>query len=403
MALTQFAIVNAARADKPYKLSDGGGLYLLVSPAGGKLWRFRFFFGGRENMMTLGSFPIVTIAEARGKRDEAKKLLAAGISPSEQKKAEKVAATAATQNTFGLIAAEYIANLEANKIAKTTLAKNRWLLEVLAAPLADRPITEITPAELLNILKRIEKSGRRESAKRLRGVIGAVFRYAVVTLRATSDPTALLRGALLKPIVNHRAAITDEMQVGGLMRSIDEFDGWPTLRAALLLTALTMARPGDIRGMRRSEINFEKALWRIPPERMKMRRPHDVPLSKQAINVLKDIWSLSDNGDLVLPAIRSHNRMLSENAMNSALRRMGYTKEEMTSHGFRSTASTILNERGFSPDVIEAALAHQDDDPVRRAYNRATYLQERTKLMQEWSDLLDSFRQQSATTKRRAA
>jgi len=402
MSLTQFAIVSAAPAEKSYKLSDGAGLSLLIEPNGSKLWRFRYFFGGRENMMTLGSFPTVPLAEARRKRDEAKKLLAAGISPAQKKRADKTAAAAAAQNTFGLIAAEYIANLEAQSVAKPTLGKNRWLLEQLAAPLARRPIAEIMPAELLDILKRIEKSGRRESAKRLRGVIGAVFRYAVVTLRATSDPTALLRGALLKPIVNHRAAITDEVQVGALMRSIDEFDGWPTLRAALLLTALTMARPGDIRGMRRSEINFEKSLWRIPAERTKMRRPHDVPLSAQAVKVLQEIWPLSDHGDLVLPAIRSAERMLSENAMNSALRRMGYTKEEMTSHGFRSTASTILNERGFNPDVIEAALAHQDEDPVRRAYNRATYLPERTKLMQEWADLLDTFRQHSAT-KRHAA
>jgi integrase len=402
MPLTQFAIVHAAPAKKSYKLSDGAGLCLLIEPNGSKLWRFRFFFGGRENMMTLGSFPTVPLAEARRKRDDAKKLLAAGISPAQKKKEERLAATAAVQNTFGVIAAEYIANLEANKVAESTLAKNRWLLEQLAAPLARRPIAEITSAELLEILKRIEKSGRRESAKRLRGVIGAVFRYAIVTLRATSDPTLALRGALLRPIVNHHAAITDEVHVGALMRSIDEFDGWPTLRAAMLLAALTMARPGDIRGMRRSEINFEKSLWRIPAERMKMRRPHDVPLSKQAVKVLKEIWPYSERGDLVLPALRSPDRTLSENAMNSALRRMGYTKEEMTSHGFRSTASTILNERGFNPDVIEAALAHQDEDPVRRAYNRATYLPERTKLMQEWADLLDSFRQLS-TTKRYAA
>jgi integrase len=402
MALTQFAIVHAAPADKPYKLSDGGGLYLLIWPAGSKLWRFRYRFGGREKLMTLGSFPTTTLAEARAKRDEAKKLLAAGISPSEQKKAKKIAAATAAENTFGVIAAEHIANLQANKVADTTLGKNRWLLEVLAAPLAERPITEITAKEVLDLLKRIEKSGRRESAKRLRGVMGAVFRYAIVTLRASNDPTAALRGALLRPIVNHRAAITDEAKVGALMRSIDEFDGWPTLRAALLLTALTMARPGDVRGMRRSEINFEKSMWRVPAGRMKMRRPHDVPLSTQAVKILREIWSLSDHGDLVLPAIRSPHRMLSENAMNSALRRMGYTKEEMTSHGFRATASTILNERGFNPDVIEAALAHQDENEIRRAYNRATYWPERVKLMQTWADLLDEFRQNSIVGRRAA-
>ncbi len=402
MPLTQFAIVNAAPTTKPYRLPDGDCLSLLISPNGSKLWRLRYHFGGRENMMTLGAFPTVSLSEARRKRDDAKRLLAAGISPSDQKKADKLAAATVARNTFGLIAAEYISNLEANKAAETTLSKNRWLLEVLAAPVANRPISQITAAELLALLKRIEKSGRRESAKRLRGVMGAVFRYAIVTLRATNDPTAALRGALLRPIVNHRAAITDEAQVGALLRSIDEFDGWPTLRAALLLTALTMARPGDIRGMRRSEVNFEKSLWRIPAERMKMRRPHDVPLSTQAVAILKDVWSLSDHGDLVLPAIRSSHRMLSENAMNSALRRMGYTKEEMTLHGFRATASTILNERGFNPDVIEAALAHQDNDEVRRAYNRATYWPERVKLMQTWADLLDEFKKSSVGGRRAA-
>ena len=402
MALTQFAIVNAAPARKPYKLSDGGGLHILVQPHGSKLWRLRYRFGGRENMLGLGSFPTLTLAEARRKRDDARKLLIAGINPAQQKKLDRSSAAATTENTFGAVASEYLANLESNNAAETTLGKNRWLLEQLAAPIANRPIAEIIPAELLGILKRIEKSGRRETAKRLRGAMGSVFRYAIVTLRATADPTSALRGALLKPIVKHRAAITDEVQLGALMCSIDEYDGWPTLRAALLLTALTMTRPGDVRGMRRSEIHFEKSLWRIPAERMKMRRPHDVPLSKQAVKVLKEIWSLSDHGDLVLPSIRSPNRMLSENAMNSALRRIGYTKEEVTAHGFRSSASTILNERGFNSDVIEAALAHEDDDPVRRAHNRATYLPERTKLMQKWADLLDSFRKQSLAPQRAA-
>ncbi|MGO9134105.1 MAG: tyrosine-type recombinase/integrase [Methylovirgula sp.] len=192
-------------------------------------------------------------------------------------------------------------------------------------------------------------------------------------------------------MVNHRAAITDERELGRLMVAIDEYDGWPTIRAALLLLALTMTRPGDVRLMRRPEINFDKALWRIPAERMKMRRPHDVPLSKQALAILKDIWPLSDGGELVLPAIASR-KPLSDNAMNAALRRMGYAKEEMVAHGFRSAASTILNERGVNPDVIEAALAHQDQNAVRRIYNRASYLNERVKLMQEWADMLDEFR-----------
>ncbi len=391
MPLTQFAVVHAAKRDKPYKLADGNGLALLVSPNGSKLWRLRYFFQGREKMLSLGAFPTVSLANARAKRDDAKKLLANGIDPSQQRKISRTPIDASGLPTFGELAAEYLANMEANNAAERTLGKNRWLLQNLAAPLADRPIAEITAAEILDVLRRIEKSGRRESARQLRGTMGCVFRYAVVTLRATSDPTSVLRGALLRPMVNHRAAITDERELGRLMVAIDEYDGWPTIRAALLLLALTMTRPGDVRLMRRPEINFDKALWRIPAERMKMRRPHDVPLSKQALAILKDIWPLSDGGELVLPAIASR-KPLSDNAMNAALRRMGYAKEEMVAHGFRSAASTILNERGVNPDVIEAALAHQDQNAVRRIYNRASYLNERVKLMQEWADMLDEFR-----------
>ncbi len=402
MSLTQFAILKARAKEKPYKLSDGEGLYLLVQKGGSKLWRFRYCFAGRENMLAFGAFPATPLAAARSKRDEARKLLAGGVDPAVKRKLDKIAAATAAQNTFGAIAAECLANMEAIGAAKSTISKNSWLLKDLAAPLANRPITEIVPAEILDVLKRIEKSGRRETARRLRGVMGSVFRHAIVTLRANNDPTVVLRGALLTPNVQHRAAITDEKQLGGLMRSIDEYDGWPTLRAALQLLALTMTRPGDVRCMRRSEINFDKAVWRIPAERMKMRRPHDVPLSTQALKILRDIWSLSDHGDLVLPSIRSVKKPLSDNAMNSALRRMGYTKEEVTAHGFRATASTILNERGFNPDVIEAALAHQDENDIRRAYNRATYWPERVKLMEAWANLLDELRALSVSNSRAA-
>lgn len=392
MSLTQFAIVKAVAIDKPLKLSDGDGLHLLVKPGGVKLSRFRYRFAGRENMLAFGAFPAVSLAQARSRRDEARKLLADGSDPSVKRKLDRIADTNAARNTFGAVAAEYIENLKANGAADSTISKNRWMLEDLAAPLARRPIADIVPAEILHILKRVEKTGRRESARRLRGVMGSVFRHAIVTMRATNDPTYPLRGALLRPIVTHRAAITDETQLGSLLISIDEYDAWPTLRAALQLLALTMTRPGDVRHMRRSEVNFDKAMWRIPAERMKMRRPHDVPLSRQALAILRDIWSVSSDGDLVLPSVRSAKKPLSENAMNSALRRMGYAKEEVTAHGFRSTASTILNERGFNPDVIEAALAHQDQDDIRRAYNRATYWTERVKLMQMWANMLDEFR-----------
>lgn len=392
MPLTNIAITNAKATGKPRKLTDGDGLHLLVHPNGSKLWRFRYRFNGKENMIALGAFPIISLADARRKRDEARKLLSDGGDPAVQRRLDRIAAANSARNTFGLVAEEYLANQETSGAATATMAKLRWLLQDLARPIARRPIADITPAEILDLLKRIEKTGRRETARRLRGVIGTVFRYAVVTLRATTDPTLALRGALLRPQVRHRAAVTDENALGALMVAIDEYDGWPTLRAALLILALTMTRPGDVRHMRRSEIDFDRAVWRIPAQRMKMRKPHDVPLSRQAVAVLKDVWAISHHGDLVLPSIRSLDRPLSENAFNTALRRMGYATEEASAHGFRSSASTILNERGFDPNVIEAALAHQDENDVRRAYNRASYWPERVKLLQEWADLLDSFR-----------
>lgn len=389
--LTALKVENAKPGEKEYKLSDGGGLHLLVKPSGSKLWRFRYRFLTKENMLSFGEFPEVTLADAREKRDEARKLIAQGSDPSQKKKDEKVAAATAAQNTFGLIAQEVLDIIKEEGGSERTLEKNRWLLLDLASPLHKRPVSAITPAEVLTILQRVEKSGRKETARRLRGVISRVFRRAVATLRATNDPTYALRGALSAPVVNHRPAITDETELGGLMVSIDEYDGWPTLRCALQFLALTMVRPGEVRYLRRSEIIWPKRLWRIPAERMKMREPHQVPLSTQALAVLREVWDLSQGDGLVFPSIRSSRRPLSENAMNSALRRMGYPKDKMCAHGFRTAASTILNDRGYNPDWIEATLAHQDKDPVRRAYNRGTYLSQRVQLMQDWADLLDQF------------
>jgi integrase len=291
-----------------------------------------------------------------------------------------------------LVAEEHVANLIATGAADITAEKHRWLLLTVAAPIVHRPIADITAAELLDLLKRVEKSGRRETAKRLRATMSTVFRLAIVTLRAKHDPTVALKGALLRPNVQHRAAIVDEKELGSLLRALDDFDGRPTITAAMKFQLLTCARPGEVRYVRRNEIDFDRALWRIPAERTKMRRQHDVPLSRQAITLLRDVWPLSDNAELVFPSIRSNRKPLSENALNSTLRRIGYGKDEVTAHGFRATASTILNERGHNADVIEAVLAHQHPNTVRRTYNRASYWPERVKLMQEWADLLDSFR-----------
>jgi integrase len=369
LALSQFSIFKSVPKAKPYKLTDGNGLHLLIQPSGSKLWRMRYRYRNRENMLSLGAFPTVPLVEARARRDAVRKQISAGIDPALRKKLDR--RSSAHENTFGAIAAEYIANLEANQSAPVTVSKNKWYLEVLAAPIANRPIAEIVPAELLDVLQKVERSGRRDTAHRLRAVMGSVFRLAVATLRAPNDPTYALRGALQRVNIKHRAAITDENKLGVLCSLIDEYDGWPALRSAMQFMILTMSRPGDVRGMKRDEVNFTKKIWKIPGERMKMRQPHDVPLSKQAIKVLEEAWPLNENCELVFPSLRATKKPLSENAFNSALRRMGYQKHEVTAHGFRSSASTILNEHGANPYVIEAALAHQDPNEVRRIYNRA--------------------------------
>lgn len=392
MSLSDFACKNAKPKDKPYRLADGDGLYLLIQKSGSKLWQLRYRYQEKENILSFGKYPLVSLLDARERRDDAKRLLIAGINPSTKRKEEKVTALAEARTTFGLIAEEYVARMEDRVAAASTVTKNKWLLEDLASPLTNRPIKEITSAEILQLLQKIEKSGRRDTARHLRGVIGSVFRMAIVTLRAETDPTLALQGALQPPKANGRAAIIDEKKFGQLLVAIDEYDGWPTLKAALQFLALTCVRPGEVRGATRDEFDREKAVWHIPAERMKMRAPHDVPLSKQALRVLEEVWPLSEYGGLVFPSIRSTRRPLSENAMNAALRRMGYSKDEVTAQGFRVTASTFLNVRHYDPDVIEAVLAHQDKNTIRRTYNRATYWEQRVALMQEWGDLLDALK-----------
>lgn len=388
MALSEFAARKAKPRERAYKLTDGGGLYLHVQPRGSKLWRMKYRYHGREKLLSFGPYPLVSIADARSKRDEAKKLLLDGTDPGFKKKQDRLSAELQNQQTFGLVAGEYLERQREKGAAPSTISKTTWLLQDLASPLSDRPIGEITPAEILSLLRRIEKSGRRETARRLRGTIGSVFKHAIVTLRAESDPTVPLHGALLPPKVEGRAAITDEGEFGKLLQAIDAYDGWPTIKTALQFLILTCVRPGEVRGATREEFNLGKAIWHIPAKRMKMRQPHDVPLSKQALATIQDVWPLSEGGKLVFPSIRSRHRPLSENAFNSALRRMGYGKDEVTAHGFRVTASSILNSRGYDPDVIEAVLAHQDRNSIRRTYNRATYWEQRVALMQEWADFL---------------
>lgn len=394
MPLTDRAVRNAKGRSTPYKLTDGGGLYLLVQPNGGRYWRMDFRFAGKRRTLAVGVFPTMSLAEAREQRTMARKQLASGIDPAAQRKLDKVAAIMAADNTFRAVAEEWLAKLASERRAATTLEKIRWLLDFAYPTIGTRPVAHITAPEVLIALRGVEKRGRRESARRLRSVCGRVFRYAIATGRAERDPSADLRGALAAPTVKHRPAITEPKAIGALLRTIDGFEGQPTTKAALQLLAFTFVRPGEIRQAEWREFDFDAAEWRIPAEKMKMRRPHRVPLARQAIAILREIQNITGHGRFVFPSVRSVRRPMSDNTLNAALRRLGYSKDEVTAHGFRSTASVRLNEMGqWNPDAIERQLAHMEADDVRRAYTHAAeYWDERRRMMQVWADYLDGLK-----------
>lgn len=397
--LTDTAIKAARPKEKPYKLSDTEGLHLLVTPQGGKLWRLAYRYGGKQKQLAFGSYEHVSLKEARERRAEAKKLLASGFDPGEVKKAakaEQAASEEVAQNTFGVIAEEFIAKVKREGKAEATVQKAEWLLRTIAAPLAKRPITEITPPEVLEVLRPVEAKGNHEAARRARSTIGRVFRYAIATSRADQDVTADLRGALIAPPVQHRAAITEEKGLGKLMAVIYAWErGQPTTIAALKLLAMLALRPGEVRAARWGEIDLEKAVWVIPAGRTKMRRQHRTPLPRQALEVLKILQPVTDRGpeSLVFHATTSVNKPISENTLNIAIRRLGFTAEEMTSHGFRAAFATLANEsRRWHPDAIERQLAHVEGNNVRRAYTRGEHWEERVQMMQWWADRLDRLR-----------
>lgn len=393
MPLTDIQIRNAKADGKPRKLTDANGLYLYVSAAGGKSWRLDYNFFGKRKTLTLGSYPYMTLAEARGQRDDAKRKLAVGLDPSLAKKRQQLEAKAAAGNTFGLIADEFIEKLRRDKRAEPTIAKNTWMLKDLATKLGPYPITQITAKDVLAVLASIEKSGRVESALATRSAIGRVFRYAIATARAEADPTSALRGALQRHVPTSHPALTTRAELGGIMRAIYGYEGWPSLVAALKIQALCFARPGETRSMEWAELDLHGAIWTIPAVKAKMRREHHVPLSRQALEIILEMKDRYGDGLHVFPSMMSGKKLLSENSMNSALRRMGIGGHEHTAHGFRSSASSILNESGeFTPDAIEAQLAHLDGSKVRRIYNRATYWDERVRMMQWWADILDDER-----------
>jgi len=393
MALTNTAILAAKPRKKPYKLFDGGGLYLSVEPTGGKLWRLKYRYAGKERKLSFGSFPDLGLKEARGKREAARQVLAAGSDPGAQKRLERLSKALGSANTFGAIADEFIAKREREGLAPVTLGKAQWLSNLLCEKIGRLPVREITVQELLVPLRVAEKEGNLETARRMRSFAGRVFRYAIATGRADRDLSADIKGALTAPKVTHRAAILDPQEVGKLLRAIDLYGGHVGTAQALKLAPHVFVRPGELRHAEWSEIDFERAIWVIPARKTKMRKDHTVPLSRQALEIVRLAQRVSGHRQYVFSSTSSTKRPISENTLNGALRRMGFGKECMSAHGFRAMASSLLNESGkWQPDAIERALAHGDSDAVRSAYNRGAYWDERVRMAQWWSDYLDNLK-----------
>lgn len=391
MALTDIAIRNAKPGARPAKLSDGRGLFLIVTPTGGKWWRFRYRFDGKEKLLSLGVYPDVKLKAARDRRDEARKLVADGIDPGENRKATKAAKADRAANCFEVVAREWFGK------HKPTWDKNhsdkiiqRFERDVFPW-IGKRSIADVTAPELLSVVRRIEGRGALETAHRALGNCGQVFRYAIVTGRAVNDPSRDLRGALATVKGGHFAAVTEPKKVGELLRTLDGYQGTFAVACALRLAPLVFVRPGELRKAQWADINLDAAEWRYIVT--KTNTPHIVPLSTQAVAILRELHALTGSGPFVFPSARSSKRPMSDNAILAAMRRMGIAKDEMSGHGFRAMARTILDEvLGVRPDLIEHQLAHAVRDPNGRAYNRTSHLPERRKMMQQWADYLDKLK-----------
>lgn len=391
MPLSDTAIKNTKPQAKPIKVRDGGGLYLLINPNGSRWWRLDYRFDGKRKTLSMGIYPDVPLKTARSRRDDARVLLADGVDPGAQRKAEKQAKSEAGSNTFEALAREWMAT-RGKEWTESYASKTKSALERNAFPaIGSKPITEITAPNLLAMLRAIESRGIVDMAHRIQQHCGAIFRYAIATGRAIADPIPSLRGALSTVKQEHYAAITDPAEYAELLRDIDNYRGEATTKAAMQLLALTFQRTKEVRFAEWSQFDLAAALWRIPAEIMKMREAHIVPLSKQAIEILNRLQAITGGGRLVFPSSISRERPISENTVVYGLARMGY-KGRMTGHGFRSVASTLLNEQGYRPDIIERQLAHSEKNAVRAAYNRAEYLPERKNMMQEWADYLDKIK-----------
>lgn len=392
--LTDTAIRKAKLAEgaKRARLFDGGGLYLELAPTGGKWWRLKYRFAGKEKLLSLGVYPEVSLADARTKRDDARKLLRDDIDPSVRRKLEKAARVDAGANTFEIITREWFARFSPKWAQSYSRGVNRLFERHVFPWIGSRPIAEVTAPELLAVLRRIESKGRLETAHRARTDIGMVMRYAISTGRAERDPTADLRGALPPSVPVHMAAVTDPEKLGGLLRALWTYDeGTPTVATALKLAPMLFVRPGELRSARWEDIDLDKSEWAFTAS--KTKTPHIVPLARQAVSVLRDLQTLTGRAPYVFPSARTNERPMSDAAVNAALRRMGIDNTTATGHGFRATARTLLDERlGFRVDLIEAQLAHVVRDPNGRAYNRTAHLDERRRMMQAWADYLDKLR-----------
>jgi integrase len=392
MPLTDTTIRNAKPREKKYKIYDTGGLFMIIAPAGGKWWRLKYRFEGKEKQLSLGVYPEVSLAKARERRDKARVQVADGIDPSQARKAQKAARTN-KENTFESVAREWFEKFKPGW-APGHAIKIKGRLENDVYPyIGQRPILEITPPELLMVLRRIESRGAIDSAHRTRTTCSQIFRYAVATGRTERDPAADLRGAIPPAQSKHLPAITEPDKVAGLLRAIDGYEGSFVTKCALRIAPLLFVRPGELRHMEWAEIDLDAAEWNIPAEKMKLRLPHLVPLSSQAVEILKEIQSLTGTGRYVFPSTRTSQRPMSNNTVLAALRRMGFEKSEMTGHGFRAMARTMLDEiLNVRPDFIEHQLAHAVRDPNGRAYNRTAFLPERKDMMQTWADYLDGLK-----------
>ncbi len=395
MALSDVKVKAAKVPDgkKQIKLSDGAGLYLLVKPSG-KYWKLKYRFSGKEKTLSIGVYPSVGLKEAREKREAAKKLLEKNIDPSQAKQQERrEKCTRQRSITFEGVAGEWMQKNKVKWVPAYSVRIQRWLANDINPWLGSLPIDEIKAADVLAVLRKAESRGTITTAHKLRSIIGQVFRYAVATARISGDPSRDLRGALTPKVVKHRATITDPKAIGALLRAIYAFEGTFVVQCAMKITPYVFVRPGELRHAEWSEIDLDKAEWRIPAEKMKMKSMHIVPLASQVVAILRELQPLTGGGRYVFPSIRGGGRPMSENTVNATLRRIGYAKEEICAHGFRGMASTMLHEQGWPSDVIERQLAHQEGNDVKRAYNHAQHLPERKKMMQHWADYLDGLRE----------